>query len=254
MKICLKILLACCLFINFIACSSLKDENADNKKIDYVKASLLNVELGQSYLAQGQVSRAKGKLVHALELAPNLPEANAAIAYFQETVGDYAAADKYYKKAISFSKDKGEFYNSYGTFLCKIGKYKEAENAFLNAIKDVKYTRTAEVYENAGLCSLRAAELDKAEHYFTLAVRYDAKQINSLMELSELLFNKGEVKQAKYFLKQLKTQTEPSPRSLWLAIQIARKEKDKDAVASNALQLKSLFANSAEYKLYLESK
>ena len=51
-------------------------------------AAKTNVELGLEYLSQGQVARAKSKLIHAAKLSPNLPEAHSALAYFYERAGD----------------------------------------------------------------------------------------------------------------------------------------------------------------------
>lgn len=248
--------------LNCVACSNVQnDKNSElqqpvevENKTDLKKAALLNIELGQNYLAQGQVSRAKKKLLHALELAPNLAEAHSSLGYFYETVGDNKMAEKYYRKAIFLGKEQGVFHNSYGLYLCGQNKYKEADKEFSIAVQDSNYAKTAEVYENAGMCALKAANLPMAENYFKIAVRYDSKQVASLMELAEMVFKRGDIEQSQYYLGKLRAQVEPTPRILWLAIQIARKNSDNDALASNALLLKNLFANSQEYKLYLASQ
>ena len=227
-------------------------QEADNKA-DLKKAALLNIELGETYLQQGQVSRAKKKLLHALELAPYLPEAHASLGYFFEKVGDNKMAEKYYRKSIFLGKEKGFFHNHYGIYLCAQGRYKEADKEFNLAAKDYHYPKTADVYENAGLCALKANDLVKAENYFKSSVRYDPKQTSALMELTELTFKRGDLVQAQNYLHGLRSQSDPSPRLLWLAIQIAQQTKDQDAVASNALLLKNLFVHSKEYKLYLAS-
>jgi type IV pilus assembly protein PilF len=138
--------------------------------------------------------------------------------------------------------------------LCSQARYKEADKEFLLAIHDYNYPKTAEIYENAGLCALKAADIVKAENYFKTAVRYDPKQVASLMELAELYFKRGDFEQARNYLTRLRAQTEPYPRMLWLAIRLARQTKDADALASNVLLLKNLFADSLEYKLYLETQ
>lgn len=247
------------MILSLVACSNANKVGLEGQqqiddsasKADFKKAALLNIELGQRYLEQGQISRAKKKLVHALELAPKLPEAHTTMGYFFETVGDNTMAEKYYRKAIFLAKSQGVFHNNYGVFLCGQARYKEADKEFLIATKDYNYSKTAEAYENAGLCALKANDATKAEGYFKIAVRYDPKQVNSLMELAELSFNKEEIQQASYYLEKLRAQSEPTARILWLAIRIAMKTNDKDALASNALLLKNLFKDSQEYKLYL---
>lgn len=247
--------------ISSVACSSAHKNDSQSgqtsdleNKADYKQAALLNIELGQTYLEQGQVSRAKKKLLHAVVLAPNLPEAHSSLGYFFETVGDNQMADKYHRKAISLGKEQGLFHNNYGIFLCDQNKYQEADKEFTLAVKDYNYSKTAEAYENAGLCALKAGDQVKAETNFNFAVRYDPKQVASLLELADLSFKKGEFVQAQDYLNKLKSQVEPSARILWLAIQIAKKNNDPDSIASNSLLLKNKFANSPEYNLYLHTQ
>jgi len=256
-KICILVVIV----ISSVACSSVRNDDGHSvqasdieNKADYKQAALLNIELGQTYLVQGQVSRAKKKLLHAVELAPNLPEAHSSLGYFFESVGDNQMADKYYRKAISLGKEQGLFHNNYGIFLCNQNKYKEADKEFALAIKDYNYPKTAETYENAGLCALKAGDQVKAEANFNFAVRYDPKQVASLLELTDLYFKRGEFVQAQDYLNRLKSQVEPSARMLWLAIQIAKNNNDPDSIASSSLLLKNKFANSVEYNLYLQSQ
>ena len=222
-------------------------------KTDYHKAALLNVEMGEKYLAEGQISRAKKKLLHAIEIEPNLPEAHTALGYYYESVGDLKDAEYHYRKAVVYGKGKGGFYNNYGTFLCREKRYKEAEKAFLGAIADKRYAKTAEVYENVGLCSLRGLYYSKAEKYLTLALRHDPYRAVAPLELSSMYFNQDAYQDAIAFLKKYQAHHEPTARSLWLSIQINRKLNNQDALASDILLLKNMFKHSPEYKLYLES-
>jgi type IV pilus assembly protein PilF len=143
---------------------------------DYQRAANLNVQLGYGYLEQGQVALAKTKLLHALELVPNLPTGLAAMGFFWEKVGDNKEAERYYKKAISAGHGSGELYSKYANFLCRTGAYRDAEHNFHKALQDRKTINTAEIYESAGLCALTADEPQKAEQYFEKAARYDASQ------------------------------------------------------------------------------
>lgn len=226
----------------------------EESKADIRKAALANVELGHGYLEQGQVVRAKKKLVHALKLIPNLPEGLTAMGYFWERVGDSKEAEKYYKKAIAVGKGgKGAVYGSYGNFLCRESRYQEADKAFDSALQDRDYLNTAEIYESAGLCAISANTLDKAEDYFMRAIRYDNKRARSWVELTTLVFNRGDTSKASEYLATFRKQVELNPRLLWLSIQIARQQQDEDAVASEGLLLKNMFPDSPEYKLYNKS-
>lgn len=223
-------------------------------KIDYKKAALLNVEMGEKYLAMGQVPRAKKKLIHALELMPNLPEAHSAMGYFYETVGDVDEAEKHHKSAIKYaSGSAGKFNNNYGIFLCRQKRYKDADVAFNKAIKDKQYLKTAEAYENAGMCALLQADSAKAYEYLQRAIKSDPQRINASLELAKLEAERHNYLAAKEYLAKYQAQAETNPKALWLGIQINSKLGRLDDVASAAMLLKGKYPDSAEYKLYLES-
>lgn len=139
------------------------------------QAALLNVALGNKYLHQGQMELSKQKLVHALNLDPKSPEAHTSIAYLYEMVGDTSEAEAHHKLAIRHGGHKAGFYNNYGTFLCRQKRYHEAESAYHSALKDKKYLRTSEIYENAAACAIQQKDVVKAREYFKAAVRHNPK-------------------------------------------------------------------------------
>jgi type IV pilus assembly protein PilF len=222
--------------------------------LDYKKAALVNVELGLGYLAQGQVARAKSKLTHAIKLAPNLSETHSAMAYFLEMVGERKDAEREYKKSVNLSVNKGAVYNNYGAFLCRGGRFKEADHAFQEALQDKEYSRTAEVYENAGLCALKWREQQKAKEYLLTAIRRDPTRSMALLELTDLDIQQSKFNEARDFLNRYRAVAEPSARSLWLGIQVAKALNDSNGIASQVLLLKNLFEDSPEYQLYLKSE
>lgn len=220
---------------------------------DYHRAALVNVELGLGYLTQGQVARAKTKLTHAIKLAPSIPETHSAMAYFLEMVGEFKDAEREHKKAVSLS-GKGAVLNNYGAFLCRRGRLKEADRTFHKAIEDKNYARTAEVYENAGLCALKWPDDQKATEYLMTAIQRDPNRSSAFLELVSLSLKQQKFSEAKEWLNRYRAIAEQSARSLWLGISVARGLKDENSVASQALMLKNLFEDSPEYKLYLKSE
>jgi type IV pilus assembly protein PilF len=150
------------------------------------KAAIINAELGLGYLAQGETARAKAKLIYALKLAPRIPETHSAMAYFSEKVSDTKEAELQHKMAIQLASSKGAIYNNYGAFLCRQNRYLEAEQAFQLALQDKEYPRTAEIYENAGLCALKSGHHTKAAHYFALSAKRDPNRVSPKVEAESL--------------------------------------------------------------------
>lgn len=156
------------------------------KKPDLGRAASYNVQLGLSYLKQGDRPRAKKKLLTAFEQEPASPDVNSALAYYFEQTKELDQAEKYYLKAISLTGSGGPQLNNYGAFLCRQGDYKNAEKYFLKAVNDLQYIHTAGAYENAGLCALSVPNDEKALFYFTKALNQDPSRKVSFYELLKL--------------------------------------------------------------------
>jgi type IV pilus assembly protein PilF len=170
-----------------MSCSSTQkfsnDKMTEKQKIDTAK---INTQLGIAYLEQGSVFRAKQKLLLALEEAPQIPETWYSMAYFYETTGNNAQANKYYLKSIQIAPKRGDVQNNYGTYLCRIGNYKDSIQHFLLAAEDTNYLDTASAYENAGLCALKIPNRRQAMAYFKRAVAGDPNRAMAATELAKL--------------------------------------------------------------------
>lgn len=185
-------------------------------KPDKDKAAKLNIELGLTYLKEGQVSRAKAKLNRALVLAPHLSEVHYTLGYFFEQIGEVATAKQSYLKAIAIHPTGGIEHNNYGAFLCRQKHYHEAEKEFLKAVADWQYTDTAQAFENAGMCLLQIPDKEKARLYFEKALRHDPKSPNALLELAQISLERREFKQAKQYLLQYQSIFPANSQSLLL--------------------------------------
>lgn len=198
-NIVLKTLYLFCIILTFLqGCMPNNEESRQQilKKPDLDKAATYNVQLGLSYLNQGDRPRAKKKLLTALKQSPKLPEAHSAIAYYFEQTSDVSQAEKYYLSALALSRNGGAQYNNYGAFLCRQGDYNKAEYYFLKAAADLQYVHTAAVYENIGLCALSASQIKKATYYFAKALANDPSRKVSLYELVKIKIKKGYNKEA----------------------------------------------------------
>lgn len=160
-------------FSLFNGCANF-NQNANDTKIARVY-----IKLAYGYIEQNNLARAKQKLTKALGLAPNLPETQDAMAYLYTRLGENKEAERYYQKAVLLSKEAPQILNNYGAFLCKIGRFNEAEQCFLKVIANPLYERPQDVYENAGLCALMCAKTtqnpscsQKADIFFKKALSY----------------------------------------------------------------------------------
>ncbi|WP_272946910.1 type IV pilus biogenesis/stability protein PilW [Legionella londiniensis] len=223
------------------SCGKNAEENESVvKEHNLNEAASFNTRLGLAYLKQGDRPRAKRKLLIALEQAPDSPNVNAAMAYFLEKTGVLDKAQVYYQKAMSLAPNNGAQLNNYGAFLCRQGQYKQAENYFLRAVKDVQYENTAAAYENAGLCALAIPDTAKAAFYFNKALEQDPSRKQSLYELVKLEANRNHLNEALNLLRQYPALSLRDSRLLSLAADIAHRAGDKDLEANYRSYLQRL--------------
>ena len=76
-------------------CSSTTKGLNDQPKNNSQQFADYNVQLGVGYMRQGDMPRAKQKLLTALDKAPSWPPALEAMAYFYQMTGDSAKAQNY---------------------------------------------------------------------------------------------------------------------------------------------------------------
>ena len=207
------------------------------KRLD--KASAYNVQLGLEYLQQGDVSRAKRKLLSAQKQAPDSPAVNAAMAYFMEKTGEIQQARSYYLRAIAVAPGSGAQLNNYGAFLCRHGHYLQAESYFLKAVHDVQYEHTAGAYENAGLCAMALPDNEKAVRFFKQALQHDPTRKQSLYELVNVYIKQRKLHLALKTMKNYPQLVLHSPSTQALATKVAYqlgKLDDKNILATSGVK------------------
>ena len=242
MKICVIALSS----IGLLACSSSSRYGLEDIPRNEAAAGY-NIELGLGYLEQGNVERAKAKLLRAVKQDPKSADTHMALAYYFEEAGEFEAAEQSYKKSISLDSKAGNPLNSYGAFLCRIGRYEEAEKLFLRAIKDPHYVAVGKTYENLGLCALESEDVAEQKRYFELALNHDPNLYNSLIELAAIEYEEGHYERAQSYLLRYREIALPTPQSLLLGVQIADVLGDTDQRDSYALLLRHNYPESAEF-------
>lgn len=221
-----------CLFV-MTSCQYNAEEKAEKAEKTQKRGDAVsyNIQLGMGYLRQGDAPRAKRKFLNAIELGADSPDANGAMAYFLEKTGDIKEATAYYRKALALAPNSGAQLNNYGTFLCRAGKYQEAEIYFLKSVKDSTYVNSAGAWENAGLCASAIPDYAKAETYFLRALGQDSHRRQSLAELVSIELKKNNSEQALAYVTKYQEIVLNDPNLLALAITAASKAQKTEVEA-----------------------
>lgn len=213
-----------------------------------------SVELGLAYLRAGDRVSAKRPLLHALEVDPNVADVHHALALVYAGDLEHQLAEQHYERALQLNPEYTQARNNFGAWLHGRGRNEEAVAQLELAVSDTLYPRRALVFENLARAYRGVGRDAQAMASFRRAVNLEPKLYVSHMELSELHLAAGQLDEAYQHFRvydQLKVQ--PSARGLWLGIQLESALENRDAVASYALQLRSMFPASEEYRLYRET-
>jgi type IV pilus assembly protein PilF len=161
-------LIVFCILLSGCVSSNTENVNA----IDLKHAAQVNSGLGLAYLQEGQIERAKEKLLLAQQQDPDAWSVLLSYGYFLLSVDDISGASVYYKRALELYPKKGEVLSNYGVFLCKTGRYKLAIKYLLKAAHTFNYTKVGEAYKNAALCAAKIPDKNQAKAYMQEALKY----------------------------------------------------------------------------------
>jgi len=225
-----------------------KGELTPEKRQD---AAQYNAQLGAQYLQRGELDQAREKLLKALDQDDNNSLAHATYANLQFRIGEPDTADEHFKRALRLDPDEAEYRNSYGIYLCGVGKYDGASKQF-RAAADNPYYRTPEfALDNAGLCMLDADRLSDAESFLREALRVNPKFANAYLHMADLMHRKQRLTVADAYFQRYNAYGSESAESLLLGLQIKRDAGDLEAAESYASQLLNQFPASEQAGEYL---
>ncbi|MEH6577499.1 MAG: type IV pilus biogenesis/stability protein PilW [Amphritea sp.] len=215
-------------------------------------------QLGMQYLRSGESASAKKAFQRAQEIDDSSVASYNGLAMVFQLEDEPELAEKYFKQAVALAPDSAMLHNNYGAFLFSLARYKEACRELARATEDPFYNRRGQAFENLGRCYQLMERDDAAEHAFKRSLKLDSRRPVSLIELSNVLLNKGETEAAINYFNQFSLmidakQVKHTAKSLWLGVRIARAQNDAVNAATYGLILRSLYPESIEYSQYKES-
>lgn len=244
-----KIVIVAVFSFSLLACASNTSKNTpSSNNFDPQEASKNRVSLGLRYLQSGEFSQAKFNLDKALEFTPRSGEANYAMAFYNQKVGELERAEEYYELALRYSKNDPDIVNSYGAFLCEQGKFDQAKKYFLQAVGDKSYVSTAVTYENLAICMQEQNRIDEAIKYFNSALNHQPTRASSLLYLTQLYIQTKNWEKAQRTLSTYQRSARVNADSLWLSYRIAEGQYKYTEAQEYANLLRKLYPTSAYIK------
>jgi type IV pilus assembly protein PilF len=211
------------------------------KKTD---ASNYNMQLGISYLNQGNLGLAKQKLDRAMKENPGDPNVHSAMAMLNDRLGLRDKADAEFKEALNLAPNNPDIQNNYAVYLCRIGRPDEGVKLFEQAAHNGLY-RTPEVaHTNAGVCLRNAKRDTQAAMSFQRALQIKPNFAEAAYQLADLDFERGMLDDARSTVDSFVSSFEATPDLLLIGVRIAHQQRDRMAEEKFARKLRMDFPSS----------
>lgn len=229
------------------------DSNSLGKNIPKVSksqqaldAARVHTELGQRYMANGDMQAALEKLTMALKFDPNYAPAHTVIAVLYEKINNLPEAEVHYRKAVELEPAKGDPNNNLGVFLCNNGKAAEAAGYFRKAVADPFYQTPDVALTNAGVCQLRVNDIAGAEASFRDAIARNQNNAEALFQLANTLYVNNDAFRARAFIQRFDALGKPTAASLKLGHDIESHLGNQDGAQAYNKRLQSQFPDSEQ--------
>lgn len=212
------------------------------------KAAELQVQMAQEYLKKNDLETARDKLKRALELDPYSAQAHTMSGFLNETIKDMVLAELHYRRAVELLPKDGGMNNNFGSFLCRQGRFDEADVMFKRAIADPYYRTKEAALTNAGVCAKDAGQVELAEQYLRQSLDFRPDYAPALFPMAAVMHARGDHMRARAFVQRFEASHPVSPESLLLAMKIEQALGDTRSAEEYRRRLTSSFPRSPEAK------
>ena len=215
-------------------------------KKEPAKAAIANMQLAIEYMKLGQLSNSRECIEKALSEDSSNADVQVTAGLVYERINEMFKAEHAYDAANRLGKGDPNIANTYAVFLCRSGKTAAGQKLFLDVAVNPLYRTPWVALGNAGSCARGAGDLVNAEKYFNQALAIHPNYTESLLQLGNIAFDRGDAAQALDFVQRYLAVNPPSPEVLWLGFRAQRKLGDTVAAAVFARRVQAEFPNSEQ--------
>lgn len=221
------------------------------------EAAQYNMDLGISYLRQGDLKTAQAKLEKAIAQDGSLATAYRALGLVYERMDDMALAEKNYRKALSLAPGDPDNLNAMAAFLClRRQQTTEAMRLFDKALavpESRSDSNRAMLFTNAGICA-KHVDPERAEGYLRNALAIDPDYGDALLQMAGVSLQREHALQARAFLERYLAAENATPGALWLGYRIEQSLGQAAEAARYAEWLKREFPAAVETGQLIEAE
>jgi len=210
----------------------------------------IRMELAVGYFEQGQTKVALDELKQVIASDPTFPDAYNLRGLIYMRLNDVREAEESFRRAVALNPRDSNVQHNYGWLLCQQGRYDDAQRAFDAAMANNQYVDGAKTLMTQGLCQVKAGKAAEAERSLARSYEMDAGNPITGYNLANLLYKRGDLVRAQFYIRRLNNSQLANAETLWLGIKIERSLKDQVAMNQLAQQLRRRFGQSREAAAY----
>lgn len=215
------------------------------------RRAALRLELAGLYFSRGQYETALEETRLALAAQPDLGAAYNLRGLTYAAMGDDRQADESFARALAINPRDVDTMHNRGWFLCQRNRFDEADRLFEQALAQPQYRDVPRTLLAQGVCLARANRLSEAEQKLQRAYEVDAGNPTAALNLSEVLYRRGEYERARFYIRRVNSRDDLSnAQTLWLALRIENRIGNRGGVEEYGRQLRSRFPQSPEALAY----
>lgn len=224
-----------------------KDRITASDEPEATRRARVRLELAGAYYGRGQYTTALDEVKQAIAADPNIAAAFNLRGLVYASLGDHGLAEESFRKALTLDRSDADVMQNYGWYLCQQNRFREAALLFKQALDVPQYRDTARTLLAKGVCEARAGQLVQSEATLQRAYELDAGNPATAVNLSEVLFQRGNFERARFIIRRVNAQTDvSSAQTLWLAARIENKLGNAQGAQSLGQELRDRFPQSPE--------
>lgn len=217
---------------------------------DVRRRARLRLELAAGYFEQGQMDVSLDEVKQSIATDPTYADAFNLRGLIYMRLNDAPLAEDSFRRALALNSRDSDTAHNYGWMLCEQKRYAEAFRFFAQANSNPAYTGKAKTLMTQGVCQVRAGQRAEAEQSLMQSYELDAGNPVTAYHLSSLLYERGDLTRAQFYVRRLNNSELANAETLWLGIKTERKLNNREAVVQLGDQLKKRFAQSSQAALY----
>lgn len=208
------------------------------------------LELAVAYFEQGQTTVALDELKQSLAVDPDYAQAYSLRGLIYLRLNDFHIAEESFNRALTIAPNDASIKHNLAWLRCQQARYVQAFDLFSQALANPLYGERAKTLRALGLCQLAAGLAGEAEASLLKSYEFDAGNPVTGYNLALLLFNRGQLDRAQFYVRRINNSELANAESLWLGIKVERQLQNVPAATQLATQLLKRFAQSPQAASY----